>query len=67
MSIDRSVFVFAGMMVLLSVALTHWVSPWFVLFTLFIGVNLIQSAFTGFCPAAMIFRAWGAKPGCAFK
>jgi hypothetical protein len=67
MSIDRSVFVFAGMMVLLSVALTHWVSPWFVLFTLFIGVNLIQSAFTGFCPAAMIFRALGAKPGCAFK
>lgn len=67
MSIDRSVFVFAGMMVLLSVALTHWVSPWFVLFTLFIGMNLIQSAFTGFCPAAMIFRALGAKPGCAFK
>ena len=67
MSIDRSVFVFAGMMVLLSVALMHWVSPWFVLFTLFIGVNLIQSAFTGFCPAAMIFRALGAKPGCAFK
>jgi hypothetical protein len=67
MSIDRSVFVFAGMMVLLSVALTHWVSPWFVLFTLFIGVNLIQSAFTSFCPAAMIFRALGAKPGCAFK
>jgi hypothetical protein len=67
MSIDRSVFVFAGMMVLLSVALTQWVSPWFVLFTLFIGVNLIQSAFTGFCPAAMFFRALGAKPGCAFK
>ena len=67
MTIDRAVFLFAGVMVLLSVALTAWVSPWFVLLTLFIGVNLIQSSFTGFCPAAMVFRALGAKPGCAFK
>ena len=67
MSIDRSVFLFAGLMVLLSVALTLWVSQWFVLFTVFIGLNLIQSSFTGFCPAAMVFRALGAKPGCAFK
>lgn len=67
MTIDRSVLLFAGVMVLLSVALTLWVSQWFVLFTVFIGLNLIQSAFTGFCPAAMVFRALGAKPGCAFK
>lgn len=67
MTIDRSVLLFAGVMVLLSVALTAWVSHWFVLMTLFIGANLIQSSFTGFCPAAMVFRALGAKPGCAFK
>ncbi len=67
MTIDRSVLLFAGLMVLLSVALTLWVSQWFVLFTVFIGLNLIQSAFTRLCPAAMIFRAMGAKPGCAFE
>ncbi|MDP4033446.1 MAG: DUF2892 domain-containing protein [Pseudorhodobacter sp.] len=67
MTIDRSVLLFAGVMVLLSVALTLWVSQWFVLFTVFIGLNLMQSSFTGFCPAAMVFRAMGAKPGCAFK
>jgi uncharacterized membrane protein len=67
MTIDRSVLLFAGVMVLLSVALTLWVSPWFMLFTAFIGLNLIQSSFTGFCPAAMVFRAFGVKPGCAFE
>jgi len=67
MTIDRSVLLFAGVMVLLSVALKLWVSPWFMLFTVFIGLNLIQSSFTGFCPAAMVFRAFGVKPGCAFE
>ncbi len=67
MTIDRSVLLFAGVMVLLSVALTLWVSQWFLLFTVFIGLNLIQSSFTGFCPAAMVFRALGVKPGCAFE
>ncbi len=66
MSLDRSVLAFAGFMVLLSVALTMWVSPLFVWFTVFIGANLLQSAFTGFCPAASIFRKLGIKPGCAF-
>ena len=66
MSLDRSVFLFAGAMVLLSVALTHWVSPHFVWFTLFIGANLMQSALTGVCPAAKLFKAMGAKTGCAF-
>ena len=66
MSLDRSVLVFAGLMVLLSVALTAWVSPLFVWFTVFIGLNLLQSAFTGFCPAAMVFRKLGVKPGTAF-
>jgi hypothetical protein len=66
MSLDRSVLAFAGFMVLLSVALTMWVSPYFMWFTVFIGLNLLQSSFTGFCPAASIFRKLGIKPGCAF-
>jgi hypothetical protein len=66
MTLDRTVLAFAGAMVLLSVLLTLWVSPWFVLLTVFVGLNLIQSAFTGFCPAAMVFRRLGVKPGTAF-
>jgi Protein of unknown function (DUF2892) len=66
MSLDRSVLAFAGVMTLLSVLLTQYVSPYFVWFTVFIGFNLLQSAFTGFCPAASVFRKFGIKPGCAF-
>ena len=67
MSIDRAVFRFAGVMVLLSVVLTAYVSPLFVWFTVFIGANLVQSSFTGFCPAAAIFKKLGATKGCAFE
>jgi len=67
MTLDRSVLLFAGIMVLLSVALTLWVSSYFVWFTVFIGANLIQSSFTGFCPAASVFRMFGIKKGCAFE
>lgn len=67
MTLDRAVLVFAGIMVLLSVILTAFVSPYFVWFTVFIGVNLIQSAFTGFCPAAMVLGKLGFKTGCAFE
>ncbi|MDP3263463.1 MAG: DUF2892 domain-containing protein [Tabrizicola sp.] len=67
MTLDRSVMLFAGCMVLLSVALTAFVSPLFVWFTVFIGLNLIQSSFTGVCPAAMVFKALGVKSGCAFN
>jgi hypothetical protein len=66
MTLDRSVLAFAGFMTLLSVVLTQFVSPYFMWFTVFIGVNQIQSSFTGFCPAASIFRKFGIKPGCAF-
>jgi hypothetical protein len=66
MSLDRSVLAFAGFMVLLSVALTVWVSPYFAWLTVFVGLNMMQSAFTGFCPAAAIFRRLGVKPGTAF-
>lgn len=67
MTLDRSVMLFAGVMVLLSVVLTAFVSPLFIWFTVFIGANLIQSSFTGFCPAAMVFRKLGIKSGCAFE
>lgn len=65
MTLDRAVMAFAGVMILVSVALTLWVSPLWAWFTLFIGANLIQSAFTGFCPAATVFRKLGLKSGCA--
>ena len=58
---------YAGAMILLSVVLTAFVSPLWMWFTVFIGLNLIQSAFTGFCPAAIVFRKMGVKAGCAFE
>jgi hypothetical protein len=60
------VFAFAGLMVLLSLALAHLVSPWWLLLTAFVGANLLQSAFTGFCPAAMVFKRLGYPAGKAF-
>lgn len=54
MKLENAVRMFAGFMVLLSVALTYFVSPWWMLLTIFIGFNLIQSSFTRFCPAEMI-------------
>lgn len=66
MTLDRSILVFAGFMTLLSVALTVWASPQFVWLTVLIGLNLIQSAFTGFCPAAIVLRKLGVTPGAAF-
>ena len=66
MSLDRAVLAFAGIMVLLSLLLTHFVHPGFVWLTVFIGANLIQSSFTGICPAAMLFRKIGVKSGTAF-
>ncbi|MBB1249814.1 DUF2892 domain-containing protein [Rhizobium sp. G21] len=66
MSIDRAVLLFAGFMVLASLALTYFVHPGFVWLTVFVGANLIQSAVTGFCPAAMALRKLGLRPGAAF-
>lgn len=67
MSIDRAVFVFAGFVVLMGLALSWYVSPWWLLLPAFAGLNMIQAAFTGFCPAAMVFRRLGLKPGAAFR
>lgn len=61
MSLERSTMAFAGFMVLLSLALTYFVHPYFVWLTAFVGANLFQSAFTGFCPAAMLMHKMGIK------
>lgn len=61
MSVERSVEAFVGVMVLLSVLLTHFVHPGFVWMTVFVGINVIQQAFTGFCPVAMGLRRIGMK------
>jgi hypothetical protein len=66
-TIDSAVLRFAGFMVLVSVALGYWVSPYWYWLTVFVGVNLIQSSFTGFCPAAIMFKRLGCRPGLAFN
>jgi hypothetical protein len=67
MTIDKAVMTFAGLMILASVSLAYVVSPWWLLLTTFVGLNLIQASFTGFCPAAMLFKMLGVKPGQAFS
>ena len=59
MSLDRAIMAFAGVMILASIALTRFVHPDFWWLTAFIGANLFQSAFTGFCPAGMVMRKLG--------
>jgi len=67
MNIDRAVLMFAGFVVLLGITLSLTVHPWWIALTAFAGINMIQASITGFCPAAMIFRALGVRPGNAFK
>jgi hypothetical protein len=66
MTIDRIVLAFAGGMVLLSLSLGLLVSPYWFLLTAFVGLNLFQSAFTGFCPLAILLNRLGRTPGPAF-
>lgn len=66
MNIDKAVLAFAGCVVLLSLTLGWLVSPYWFLLAAFAGLNMLQAAFTGFCPAAIIFRKLGLKPGAAF-
>jgi len=66
MTIDRIVFAVAGSFILISLVLAHYHSENWLWFTAFVGANLLQSAFTGFCPMAMILKKLGVKPGCAF-
>ncbi len=67
MNVDRMVFAFAGIMVLVGLLLGLWVHPYWFFLTGFAGLNMFQAAFTGFCPAAKLFRAFGAKAGAAFR
>jgi hypothetical protein len=67
MNVDRAVLAFAGLMVLISLVLAWYVSPYWLALTAFVGLNMLQAAFTGFCPAAMIFRKFGVKSGSAFR
>jgi len=66
MSIDRVVLAFAGLMILLSLLLGLYVSPYWFWFTAFVGANLLQSAFTGLCPLVLILKKMGVRPGAAF-
>ncbi|MBB5518449.1 YgaP family membrane protein [Amphiplicatus metriothermophilus] len=67
MNIDRMVFAFAGALILTSLFLGLWAHPYWLALTAFAGLNMLQAAFTGFCPAARIFKALGFRPGPAFK
>jgi hypothetical protein len=67
MNLDRAVLAFAGFMVLLGLVLAWLYSPWWMLLSGFAGANMIQAAFTGFCPAAIVLRRLGVRPGEAFR
>lgn len=67
MNLDRAVLALAGTMTLVSALLAALASPWWLLLTAFVGLNLLQSSVTGFCPAAMVFRRAGLPSGCAFR
>jgi hypothetical protein len=66
MTIDQLVFAVAGSFILLSLLLAHYHSPYWLWFTAFVGANMLQAAFTGFCPLALILKKFGVKSGCAF-
>ena len=67
MNIDRAVLAFAGVVVLFSLAMSQVHSPYWLYLTAFAGLNMLQAAFTGFCPAAIVFKKIGCAPGNAFK
>ena len=66
MNIDRIVMAVAGSFILTSLLLAHFHSQNWLWFTGFVGANLLQSAFTGFCPMAIFLKKLGVKPGSAF-
>jgi hypothetical protein len=66
MNVDRIVLAFAGTVILATLALAHYHNPNWLWFTAFVGLNLLQSAFTGFCPLATILKKMGRQPGSAF-
>jgi hypothetical protein len=66
-NLDRAVLSLAGTMILVSALLAALVSTWWLVLTVFVGLNLLQSSVTGICPAAAIFRRLGVPGGCAFR
>ena len=67
MNIDRLVLTIAGSFILLSVLLSVFHSPYWLFFTAFVGANLLQASFTGFCPFAIMLKKAGVKSGHAFS
>ncbi|HTN15095.1 MAG: sulfurtransferase [Sphingomonadales bacterium 63-6] len=67
MNLDRSVMAFAGLVVLASSILSLTVHPYWIALTIFAGLNMLQASFTGFCPAAIVFRKLGVRSGTAFN
>ena len=67
MSIDRAVMAFAGFLVLLSLILSQAHSAYWLWLTALVGANLVQASFTGFCPAAMVFKWLGLRRDAAFS
>lgn len=67
MNIDKAVLAFAGLVVLLGLALGHYVNAYWYLLTAFAGANMLQASVTGFCPAAIVFKKLGVRGGCAFN
>jgi DUF2892 family protein len=65
-AIDTLVFRFAGVFVLASLLLAQYHSPYWLWFTAFVGANMLQASFTGFCPLALILKRLGAPAGAAF-
>ncbi len=67
MNIDRYILAFAGALILGSALLAYFISPLWLILTGFVGLNMFQAAFTGFCPAAIVLRKMGIPDGAAFK
>lgn len=67
MTIDNAVMAFAGLLILMSLLFATLWSPGWLWLTALVGVNLLQASFTGWCPAAMLFRRFGLRPGNAFS
>jgi|APMI01.1.fsa_nt_gi hypothetical protein len=67
MNVDALVMRFAGIFILASLALAHYHSLNWLWFTAFVGANLLQASFTGFCPLASMLKRFGLRPGCAFN
>lgn len=67
MNIDKLVFAIAGTFILISVVLSQVHSVYWLWFTAFVGLNLLQASVTGFCPLAIVLKKTGREPGCAFQ